>query len=156
MIYASRNIMNSIKNTKGIKGDMEEFEGSDNEHLNQQYKLFRRRLVELYHDINRFLEMVSRQEQYRSLLRTVVHIEQMDKQFIQTVMKRAAAGEINELEIASLLMANRLFSQSCRLQVFALKDLLLTEQEIREFDHAMEMKEIMDEEEQRPAEAEAA
>lgn len=151
MIYASRNIMNSIKNTKGIKGDLDEFESSDNEHLNQQYKLFRRRLVELYHDINRFLEIENPQEQYRSLLRTVVHIEQMDKQCIQMVMKRAAAGEINELEIASLLMANRLFSQSCRLQVFALKDLLLTENEIHEFDHAMEMKELMDEEQQKRA-----
>ncbi|MDD3814821.1 MAG: Na/Pi cotransporter family protein [Desulfocapsaceae bacterium] len=155
MIYASRNIMNSIKNTKGMKGDLDEFEGSDNEHLNQQYKLFRRRLVELYHDINRFLEIENPQEQYRSLLRTVVHIEQMDKQFIQTVMKRAAAGEINELEIASLLIANRLFSQSCRLQVFALKDLLLTENEIHEFDHAMDMKELMDEEQQKKAAAQS-
>jgi phosphate:Na+ symporter len=133
-----------------MKGDLDEFEASDNEHLNQQYKLFRRRLVELYHDINRFLEIKNPQEQYRSLLRTVVHIEQMDKQCIQTVMKRAADGEINELEIASLLMANRLFSQSSRLQVFALKDLLLTEQEIREFDHAMEMKELLDEEQLQP------
>ena len=146
MIYASRNIMNSIKNIKGLGHDLEEFDGSDNEHLNQQYKLFRRRLLELYHDINRFLEIGDLQEQYRSLLRSVVHIEQMDKRFIQTVLKRAADGAINELEIASLLMANRLFSQSCRLQVFALKDLLLSEKEIYEFDHAMDIKEILDEE----------
>lgn len=152
MIYASRNIMNSIKNIKGMKGDLDEFESSDNEHLNRQYKLFRRRLVELYHDINRFLEIKNPQEQYRTLLRTVIHIEQMDKQFIQTVMKKTAEGEMHELEIASLLMANRLFSQSCRLQIFALKDLLLTEEEIREFDHAMDMKELLDEEQQRPGE----
>jgi phosphate:Na+ symporter len=146
IIYASRNIMNSIKNIKGIRHDLDEFEVSDNEHLNRQYKLFRRRLMELYHDINRFLEIGDLQEQYRSLLLTVVHIEQMDKRFIQTVMKRAADGVINELEIASLLMANRLFSQSCRLQVFALKDLLLKEKKIHEFDHAMDMKELLDEE----------
>jgi phosphate:Na+ symporter len=156
MIYASRNIMNSIKNIKGMKGDLEEFESSDNEHLNRQYKLFRRRLVELYHDINRFLEIENPQEQYRTLLRTVIHIEQMDKQFIQTVMKKTAEGEMHELEIASLLMANRLFSQSCRLQIFALKDLLLTEEEIREFDHAMDMKELLDEEQQRPGESTTA
>jgi len=149
MIYASRNIMNSIKNIKGLRNDMEEFDASDNEHLNRQYKLFRRRLLELYHDINRFLEIGDLQEQYRSLLRTVVHIEQMDKRFIQTVMKKVADGVIDELEIASLLMANRLFSQSCRLQVFALKDLLLSEKEIREFDQAMDMKEFIDEEQAR-------
>ena len=78
----------------------------------------------------------------------MVHIEQMDKRFIQTVMKQAADGVINELEIASLLMANRLFSQSCRLQVFALKDLLLREKKIHEFDHAMDMKELLDEEQE--------
>jgi phosphate:Na+ symporter len=153
MIYASRNIMNSIKNIKGLRSDLEEFDASDNEHLNRQYKLFRRRLLEMYHDINRFLEIGELQEQYSSLLRTVVHIEQMDKRFIQTVMKKVAGGDINELEIASLLMANRLFSQSCRLQVFALKDLLLTEKEIREFDQAMDMKEFIDEEQARTRES---
>ena len=146
MIYASRNIMNSIKNIKGLRHDLTEFDSSDNDHLHRQYKRFRRRLLELYHDINRFLEIEDLQEQYQSLLRTVIHIEQMDKQFIQSVMKHAAEGSINELEIASLLMANRLFSQSCRLQVFALKDVLLSEKEIQEFDHAMEMKQLLDEE----------
>jgi phosphate:Na+ symporter len=156
MIYASRNIMNSIKNIKGIKNDLDDFESSDSEHLNRQYRFFRRRLVELYHDTNQFLDINNPHEQYRSLLRTVFHIEQMDKQTIQAVMKNAADSEINELEIASLLMANRLFSQSCRLQVFALKDLLLTEQEINEFDHAMDMKELLDEEQQRQEKSGAA
>lgn len=146
MIYASRNIMNSIKNVKGLRHDLDEFDTSDNEHLNRQYNLFRHRLMELYHGINHFLKISDLQEQYRSLLRTMAHIEQMDKQFIQTVMKRATDGFINELEIASLLMANRLFSQSCRLQVFALKDLLLKEKKINEFDHAMDMKELLNEE----------
>ncbi|MCI5224697.1 MAG: Na/Pi cotransporter family protein, partial [Candidatus Electrothrix sp. AR4] len=47
MIYASRNIMNSMKNVKGLRHDMEEFYSSENEHLNQQYRLFRRRLIGL-------------------------------------------------------------------------------------------------------------
>jgi phosphate:Na+ symporter len=149
MIYASRNIMNSIKNTKGLRHDLEEFDSSDNDHLHSQYKRFRRRLMELHHDISRFLEIKDLQEQYQNLLRTVIHIEHMDKRFIETVMKHAAEGAINELEIASLLMANRLFSQSCRLQVFALKDLLLSEKEITEFDHAMDVKELLDEEQEK-------
>ncbi len=152
MIYASRNIMNSIKNIKGLSHDLDEFDGSDNEYLNYQYRLFRRRLVELYHDINHFLEIGTVQEQFRSLLRTVLHIEQMDKRFVQTVMEKAAHGDINKMEIASLLMANRLFSQSCRLQVFALKDLLLREEDIYEFDHAMDVKELLEEEQERPQE----
>ncbi len=149
MIYASRNIMNSIKNSKGLRNDMDEFDSSENEHLNRQYRIFRRRLIGLYHSINSFLEMKDPQEQYRTLLRTVIHIEQQDTQFVQTVMKLAANKGIKEIEISSLLMANRLFSQSCRLQVFALKDLLLKEREINEFDNAMDMKELLDEEQGR-------
>ncbi len=146
MIYASRNIMNSMKNVKGLRHDMEEFDSSENDHLNRQYRLFRRRLIGLYHSINSFFEMEDQNEKYRILLRTVIHIEQQDEQFIRTVLELAAAKSINELEISSLLLANRLFSQSCRLQVFALKDLLLREKEISEFDHAMDMKELLDEE----------
>ncbi len=37
-IYASRNIMNSIKNFKGIRKDMEEFDGSEIPYLNVQYQ----------------------------------------------------------------------------------------------------------------------
>ncbi|WLE95666.1 MAG: Na/Pi cotransporter family protein [Candidatus Electrothrix communis] len=150
MIYASRNIMNSMKNIKGLRHDMEEFDSSDNKHLNLQYRLFRRRLIGLYHSINSFFDtMGDHQEQYRILLRTVIHIEQQDAQFLSTVMELAAAKDIDEREISSLLMANRLFSQSCRLQVFALKDLLLKKEEIKEFDHAMDMKELLDEEHER-------
>ena len=74
-----------------------------------------------------------------------MQIEEQDKQFVHTVMSLSAAKNINELEISSLLMANRLFSQSCRLQVFALKDLLLHEKEINDFDRAMDVKEIVEE-----------
>ncbi len=149
MIYASRNIMNSMKNIKGLRHDMEEFDSSENKHLNQQYRLFRRRLIGLYHSLNSFLDKKDEKEQYHSLLRAVVHIEQQDAQFLSTIMELVASGDIKELEISSLLMANRLFSQASRLQIFALKDLLLKKEEIKEFDHAMEMKELLDEEQGR-------
>ncbi|MEN8141257.1 MAG: Na/Pi symporter [Thermodesulfobacteriota bacterium] len=149
LIFASRNIMNAIKNVKGIHHNLSEFKDADNDYLNGQYKLFRRRLMELYHDINRFKELANAQEQYRSLLKAIVHIEQVDKRFIKTTMKGAAAGTIDELEIASLLMVNRLFSQSCRLQVFALKDLLLSQEQIHDFDHTLEMRDLLDEEKAR-------
>ena len=146
IIFASRNIMNSIKNIKGLHHNIEEFEAADNDFLNSQHKAFRRRLMELYHDINRFMALTSPQEQYRELLRSIVHLEQTDKRFIKATMKSAASGAIKEIDIASLLMANRLFNQACRLQIFALKDLLLSQGQIHDFDHALEMKAFLDEE----------
>ena len=48
------------------------------------------------------------------------------------------------MEIASLLLVNRLFTQSCRMQIYGMKDLLLSQEQINNFDRAMDIKEIMD------------
>ena len=144
VIYASRNIMNSIKNFKGIRLNMEEFDASENPHVNAQYKLFRKRLVELYHNMFRILSVDDRQEQYRSLLRTFVQIEEADNRFIRNTQKAVADQKIHEMEIASLLLVNRLFTQACRMQIYSMKDLLLTQDQIHDFDRAMDMKELID------------
>ena len=47
------------------------------------------------------------------------------------------------MEIASLLLANRLFTQACRLQVFGLKDLLLSPEQVADFDRALDMQELV-------------
>ncbi|GAB4343946.1 MAG: Na/Pi cotransporter family protein [Desulfobulbaceae bacterium] len=145
-VFASRNIMNSLKNFKGIRHNLDEFDSAGNPYLNTRYKLFRRRLVEIYHDINRIRELESSEEQYRELLKAFVHIEQEDKKFIRETMDAVAAGKIKDMEIASLLLVNRLFTQACRLEIFALKDLLLTAEQVADFDRAMDVKDLMEEE----------
>ncbi len=145
-IYASRNIMNSTKNFKGISKDLEEFDASENRYLNQQYKFFRRRLLETYHDLNHIKKSESCGDQYRKLLHALSHVEESDKRFISGTMTAVSDKKIRDLEIASLLLVNRLFSQACRLQLFSMKDLLLTLDQINDFDRALDMKEIMDEE----------
>ncbi len=145
IIFASRNIMNAVKNIKGIQHNLDEFDASDNKHLNIQYKHFRRRLLETYHDINRIRKLENQLEQYRGLLKSIVYIGQTDNAFIKTTMKTAADGKVNDLEIGTLLMVNRLFSQACRLQIFAIKDLLLSEEQVQNFDHALDMKDFLDE-----------
>ena len=152
VVFASRNIMNSIKNFKGIRLDLDEFDSSENEYMNTQYKQFRRRLVEIYHDMNRILELETREEQYRELLKTFVHIEETDKKFIRETIDAVSASRIHDMEIASLLLVNRLFTQACRLQVFGTKDLLLSPEQINDFDRAMDVKDIMDEEKARAEE----
>lgn len=145
VIFASRNMMNSIKNFKGISQDLDEFDCSDNLYLNAQYKLFRERLLELYHDMNRIMNLESKGEQYRSLLKSFVHIETADHRFIRGTMQAVAGKQIKEMEIATLLLVNRLFTQACRMQVFSLKDLLLSHEQVSDFDRALDMKEIMEE-----------
>jgi phosphate:Na+ symporter len=143
LIYASRNMMNAIKNLKGVRHNMEEFDGSDNPYLNIQYKLFRKRIVELYLTMGRILGMDIKEDQYRSLLTAFNQIEEADNLFIKNTMEAVAEKKIQELEIASLVLVNRLFTQSCRMQIYSMKDLLLTQEQISHFDRALDKKEIV-------------
>lgn len=140
VIYASRNMMNSIKNFKGVRHNMDEFDGSDNGYLNAQYMLFRKRLVELYHIMSRILGMEDREDQYRSLLTAFAQIEEADNRFIRNTLKAVAEKKIQEMDIASLLLVNRLFTQSCRMQIYGMKDLLLSHEQVNKFDRAMDGK----------------
>jgi len=96
--------------------------------------------------MNRIRLMESSEEQYRELLKSFLHIEEVDRRFIRETMKAVSENMIQELEISSLLLVNRLFTQSCRLQVFGLKDLLLTHEQINDFDRAMDTREMIEEE----------
>jgi len=144
VIYASRNIMNSIKNFKGIRHNFDEFDGSENPYLNAQYKIFRKRLVELYLTMSRILSMENKEEQYRRLLTAFLQIEEADNRFIKNTLSAVSEKKVQEMEISSLLLVNRLFTQACRMQIYGMKDLLLSQEQINDFDKAMDMKEIMD------------
>ena len=136
-------MMNSIKNFKGVRHNMDEFDGSDNVYLNTQYKLFRKRLIELYHNMSRILNMEDKQAQYQSLLTTFAQIEEGDNNFIKNTLDAVAGKKVQDMEIASLLLVNRLFTQSCRMQIYSMKDLLLSQEQVNDFDRAMDAKEIM-------------
>jgi phosphate:Na+ symporter len=139
LIYASRNIMNALKNFKGIRHNMDEFDSSDNPYLNAQYKLFRKRLLELYHNVSRILNSDNKEEQYRSLLNAFGQIEKADNLFINNISRAVSDQNIPEIEIASLLLVNRLFTQSCRMQIYSMKDLILSQEQINDFDSAMDV-----------------
>ncbi|MBU1903163.1 MAG: Na/Pi cotransporter family protein, partial [Proteobacteria bacterium] len=81
---------------------MDEFDGSDNGYLNVQYKLFRKRLVELYHKMRRILNMEDKEGQYRGLMTSFVQIEEADNRFIKNTLNAVAEQKIQEMEIASL------------------------------------------------------
>ena len=144
MIFSSRNIMNSIKNFKGIRHDLDDFDGSENIFMNEQYTIFRKRLLKLYHEMKGIQKLENREEQYDSLLKAYVKIEGADKTCINETVKAVTEERIQELEISSMLLVNRLFTQACRLQIFSLKDLLLTQEQISNFDRALDMKDIIE------------
>jgi len=144
LIHASRNMMNSIKNFKGFRHNMDEFDGADSTYLNEQYMLFRKRLVEIYLNVGRILDMEATEARYRSLLTSFIQIEEADNRFIRKTMTAVAEKKIEQMDIASLLLVNRLFTQSCRMQIYSMKDLLLSQEQVIAFDHALDAKEIIE------------
>ena len=144
MIHASRNMMNSIKNFKGFRHNMEEFDGADSAYLNTQYMSFRKRLVALYHFLGRILSLKTTEDQYQGLLDAYRQIEEADNVFIDNTMQAVADKKVQEIDISSLLLVNRLFTQACRMQIYSLKDLLLTQELIRSFDRALDARESLD------------
>lgn len=100
MIYASRNTMNSIKNFKGVQHNMDKFDGSNNEYLNAQYTSFRRRLVELYHNMLRVFRMEDSNDRHHSLLTFFMQIEEADERFIKNTLNAVAVQKIQEMDIA--------------------------------------------------------
>jgi len=138
LIHASRNMMNSIKNFKGFRHNMDEFDGADSTYLNSQYTAFRKRLVSLYHSLSRITGIPVKDGQYDAMLDTYRQVEEEDNRFIESTMKAVAEKKVMEMDISSLLLVNRLFTQACRMQIFSLKDLFLTQEQIQRFDRAMD------------------
>ncbi len=143
LIYASRNIMNALKNFKSIRHNMDEFDGSDNVYLNTQYKIFSKRLVALYLNMGRILDTEAMENKYRALLTAFEQVEADDNACIKKALKAVAEKEIQEMEIASLLLVNRLYTQSCRMQIYAMKDLLLSHEHASNFDRALDSRELL-------------
>jgi phosphate:Na+ symporter len=146
LIYASRNMINSIKNFKGIRHNLDEFDGSENRYLNAQYEVFRRRLIELYHNLTRILESTDGENIQSKLLAIHGLVENSDRQFIDNTIDAVCSNRIQEMEISTLLLANRLFTQACRLQIYSVKDLILNLPQTNVFDRAIEKKLSLSEE----------
>jgi phosphate:Na+ symporter len=115
--YASRKMMNSIKSFKGVRHNMDEFDGADNKYLNTRYQLFCKRLLELYHNMGRILAMEAKEGQDRNLLTSFVQIEEADNRFIKNTLNAVVENKIQEMKITPLLLVNRLFTQSCRIHI---------------------------------------
>ena len=141
LIYASRNLMNAIKNLKSVRHNFDEFDGSDNVYLNTQYTSFRKRLVELYHQMNRIMEIESMERRHQLLMSVFEQVENADNDCIRNALRAVTDRKIQEMEISSLLLVNRLFTQSCRMQIYALKDLELDHELGSQFDRTLDAQE---------------
>lgn len=122
-LRVSRNIMNATKNLKEVRNELEEFELSSNNFLNEQLPFFQQRLEELFTDLDPTIEIG--EGDITDLNQALEHVDHYDMKCISESSQAIKNGKLKDLEATSMVMANRLFTQSCRMFVFGVKGLCL-------------------------------
>lgn len=123
-LRAGRSFMNAVKNFKTIKSDLDEFDQTDNPFLNAQAGSFRDRLGRFLSDVDPVLEEMKPGMLEKRLKEIFDRVEQEDQQCINASSEAIHQGGLGELQVTSLLMVNRLFTQSLRMIVLSLENLL--------------------------------
>lgn len=123
-LRSSRSIMNATKNLKEVRSDLEDFELADNLFLNSQLAVFQDRLTELFNDLKPLLS--NKEASGESLDKILKRVDRYDRKSIRESSDAAKRNTLNDLEATSMVMVNRLFTQSCRMLVFSLRNILPT------------------------------
>lgn len=118
-LRASRNIMNATQNLKEVRSDLEEFELSNNTFLNEQFPFFKKRLNELFNDLDTIVE--NKKGDSADFDNTLEQVNSKDMKCISESSQAIKNRKLKDLEATSLVMTNRMFTQSCRMFVFGIK-----------------------------------
>jgi phosphate:Na+ symporter len=121
-LRASRNIMNATMNLKEIHTDLDDFEISDRPFLNEQRLNFQNRLLELFKDLD---DILSKHEAVPpdALDQVLANVDEHDTRCIRDSSKAIKAQDLTDQEATSVVMTNRLFTQSCRMFVYSMRSL---------------------------------
>lgn len=121
-LRSSRSIMNATKNLKEVHDNLEDFELSNNLFLNNQVMTFKKRLEELFRNLDPIL--TQKEGTAYALDKVLEEVEKHDVSSIRQSSGAIKQRSLKDLEVTSMVMVNRLFTQSCRMFVFSLKKLL--------------------------------
>jgi phosphate:Na+ symporter len=142
-LHAARMALHSAKTFKDVKHDFEEFENADNVFLNDQYTHFRKRLIETYLKIDKIIKEDGKKDKPKAILKTLKQLKDDDRQFVQLAAQAVSSKFIEDINVSTAVIANRAFVQSSRQILLALKELLLTEEEILQFERVQEISETI-------------
>jgi phosphate:Na+ symporter len=123
LIRSSRSIMNATRNLYELLQEIEDIGSEDNSFMIQAYRQFKDRLAQVRRMVENVLQHFEDEALPEELVRFFQSVEEMDKQFIRSCSKSVATGTVQVHEVTRLLMANRLFTQSCRMLVLSMQTL---------------------------------
>ena len=95
-------------------------------------------MITLYHEINEVLSLTDEQLQYVTIVKAFNHVVRADKLFIQQIVQVSSGNQEENLDLSTLFLVNRLFTQACRMLIFSMKDVLLSHEKTIAFDKEIE------------------
>ena len=146
-LHAARMALHSAKTFKDVKHDFEEFENADNVFLNDQYTHFRKRLIETYLKIDKIVKEDGKKDKPKAILKTLKQLRDNDRKFVQLAAQAVSSKLIEDINVSTAVIANRAFVQSSRQILLALKELLLTEEEILQLERIQDISDTIQENE---------
>lgn len=135
-LHSARMALHSAKTLKDIKHDFDEFESADNEFLNTQYRHFRRRLTETYLHIVDLLRPDNEDDKTEEIIVLLKQLRDSDREFVKQTTTAIAEQKIKDLEVSTVIIVNRAFLQSSKQVLLGIRELVLTHEELMQFERA--------------------
>ncbi len=130
-LHAVRYAVAAAKSVKDIRHNLDEI---DDETDNAIYLTFRKRLLAFATEISSILQQESTAGLMERLYAAGNKLREQDRGFIDNITGQLNAGRITGLELSGLLSVNRGLTLAGRQMILAVKDLVLSEQDVRAYD----------------------
>jgi phosphate:Na+ symporter len=133
-LHAARMAIHSAKSMKDIKHNFDEFANEDNEYIYKENLDFRKRLIRLYLRVVDLFKEDVHEDIAAEMAKLLKHIDNEDRELISSLQKIVTSKSISDIQVSELLITNRVFIQSSRQILAAIREVLLTKHEIAMFD----------------------
>ncbi len=138
-LHSARLALQSAKIIKDVKHNFDEFANTDNLYLNDQYTLFRKRLIATFLRIDKIMNDPEIKDRTKAILKTFRLIGEDDETFVQSTTQAISNKRIEDIEVSTTFLANRAFVLSSRQILLAIRDVFLTGQEIDHLEYLQEL-----------------
>ena len=139
---ALENAMISAKNVKDVAHNVKAFSSSSNDVKLALYKFLKGRLFEFYLGLHHLFGDGRKATRFEALLELKEEDQAIYEKFLKETHTQIRAGHLNDVEISTLLNVNREIYNANKALIMALKDLLLSSEEARDFDKLPEVHKV--------------
>lgn len=132
-IQTVRSAMISAKEIKDIKHNIHEFEASSNDTKQSLYQYLKGQLNEYYLSLHHIFHSDRNAAFFETLADLLQENQHIYDRFLKEIYHQISQRTLSEMEISTLLNVNREIYHSNRSLILAIKDILLTKEEIESF-----------------------